>query len=66
MSGVLDWDAIEAEIAEQNRKDFDRYAESNKAKSKAERKRAIANGWMDEDGNSLLPEEPEEEEEDDE
>lgn len=52
----LDWDAIEAEIAEANRKAWDSLDHDKlKRKAEAERQRRIAAGWEDEDGNSLLP-----------
>lgn len=61
----LDWDEIEKEIAEKNRREFDKYNESAKRKADAERKRHIELGWYDEDGNSLLPEEDDDETDDD-
>jgi hypothetical protein len=61
----MDWEQIEKEIAEQNRKSWDATDhEALKAKAERERQVAIRNGWMDEDGNSLLP--PDEEDEEDE
>ena len=61
---LLDWDAVEAEIAEANRKSWDSIDhEALAKKSEAERQRAIDNGWMDEDGNSLLPPDEDEDEE---
>jgi hypothetical protein len=63
----LDWDAIGDEIAENARKSWDNLDhEALKRKSEAERQRAIRNGWIDEEGNSLLPPEPEDDDEDEE
>ncbi|MBS3648807.1 hypothetical protein KEU06_09335 [Pseudaminobacter sp. 19-2017] len=63
----LDWDAIETEIADTNRKAWDaentpEKIAARKAKSEAEFERGVRNGWWDKDGNSLQPEEPDEEE----
>lgn len=53
---TLDWNAIEEEIAEANRKSWDAIDhDALKAKAEAERQRRIKAGWEDEDGNSLLP-----------
>ena len=67
MTGFLDWDEIEKEIAENNRRISDSVdTEKQRARSKAEFDRGVALGWFDKDGNSLLNEETDDENEDEE
>lgn len=65
--GILDWDAIENEIAESNRRSYDSVDhDALKAKAEAERQRRIKAGWEDEEGNSLIADEENDNEEEDE
>jgi hypothetical protein len=61
---MTDWDRIEAEIVEQNRKASDSVDPAAAAKRLDEQRQlAIREGWSDADGNTLLPQEDEEEDE---
>lgn len=63
----VNWDEVFEEQAEANRKAWDSVDhEKVRAKFEQERKRAIELGWMDEDGNSLLPDNEEDEEDEEE
>lgn len=63
----VNWDEVFAEKAEENRKAWDSIDHAKlKQKFEHERRRAIEQGWMDEDGNSLLTDEEDDEEDDDE
>lgn len=56
-----DWDAIEREVVENNRRLSDSVdQEAMRRKREAEFERGVRLGWHDKDGNSLLPEEPDE------
>lgn len=60
MAGYLDWDAIETEIAETNRKAYEadntpEKIAARKEKAQAEFDKGVRLGWHDKDGNSLLP-----------
>jgi hypothetical protein len=66
-TGFLDWNEIEKEIGEQNRKISDSVdTEAMKRKSAKEWERGLRLGWYDEDGNSLLVEETDEDDEEEE
>lgn len=65
MPGFLDWDEIEKEIAENNRKSSDSVdTEKQRQRAKEEFERGVRNGWFDKDGNSLLQDETDDEGED--
>lgn len=67
----LDWDAIEAEIAERNRQSWDaantpEEVAKRKAKQEAEFERGVRNGWWDKDGNPIPQADEEAEDDEDE
>ena len=69
MSDPFDWDAAFEEVAEENRKAYDK-ADTPEAraardqKQREEHERGVRLGWWDEDGNPLTAEDDGEEEED--
>lgn len=67
MPGFLNWDEIDKELGEQNRRISDSVdMEKVRQKAKEEFERGVRLGWHDEDGNSLLPADEDEEDEGDE
>lgn len=71
MSKTYGLDELFEEAAAQNRAHVEEWEagggiERTRAKAERERQARISAGWEDEEGNSLLPEEPEEDDEENE